>query len=485
MKTSSNLLLAQLLCCLLYAFMPAAFAQAIDAFNPSPDTPPATLAIQADGKILLAGNFLDIGIVPRERIARFTVDGSLDATFADPHVDSNIDAIAVQADGKILIGGYFSALGATPRHNLARLNSDGTVDTTFADPDLNGNVWAIAIQPSDGKILVAGDFTMAAATSRRGAARLNTNGTLDTSFADPNFDPDNGYAPVRCIALQADGHVLIGGSFSQVGSTSHFYFARFSSSGVFDPTFPAGNEPQVAAIVVAPDGSIFVADPGAEKILKYSPIGVADPSYVSALADGSSNGMILQPNAKIVIGGTFENVAGQPHHALARLNANGSLDTGFGDLQFRFDATNPNGYIYGVAAQTDGKDVAIGNFLLVNGQARQFVARVASNDTTVNILSGQPSGGSVIVTWTRAGAGPELALSPILMHSTDGVHFSADGAMSRIATGWQKSAPYNVNGAPFYLRASGFTSSGAGNGSLGSINSPVFVSDRIFANGFE
>ncbi|MDR3385753.1 MAG: hypothetical protein P4L92_01770 [Rudaea sp.] len=461
-------------------------AQSIDAFNPLPNVPPTTLAVQANGKIVLAGSFLDVGVNPRERIARLNSDGSLDASFQDPEVDGEIKTVAVQADGKIVIGGNFDALGTTARHYLARLNADGSIDTTFADPGLNDTVWAIAVQAADGRILVAGDFTLATTSvSRRGAARFNVNGTLDTSFADPQFDPTLGFSPVRCIALQADGHVLVGGAFTHVGTTSQFYFARFSSSGVFDPTFPVGNEPQVAAIAVAPDGSIFVDDPGTGEIRKYSATGVVDASYTPAVTDGEINSMFLQPNGKIVIGGTFDQVGVDAHHALARLNANGSLDTTFADLNFSFDAGNPDGFIYGIAAQTDGGIIAIGNFTLANSQARQYVARVATGDAVVSTFTGQASGSNTIVTWTRSGDGPELAQPPTLLHSTDGVIFSAMGAMTRIASGWQETVAYSFNGAPFYLQATGFTSAGAGNGSPGLVDSPVYSNDRIFANGFE
>ena len=463
-----------------------ATGQSIDAFNPLPGVPPTTLAVQAEGKVILAGNFLDIGIVPRERIARFDVDGSLDASFQDPGIDGEIKTIAVQLDGKILLGGNFDAAGTTPRHYLARLNADGSLDATFADPGLNATVWAIAVQPADGKVLVVGDFTLATATvSRRGMARFNVNGTLDNGFADPQFDPTLGFSPVRCIALQADGHVLVGGAFTHVGSASHFYFARFSSSGAFDSTFPVGNEPQVAAIVVAPDGSIFANVPGQGEILKYSATGVVDTTYVSAVTDGETNSMVLQPNGKIVIGGTFQLVGTDAHHALARLNANGSLDTTLADLHFSFDATHPNGYISGVAAQSDGKLAVIGNFTLANSQARQYVARVVTGDAAVSTFTGQASGSNTIVTWTRSGDGPELALPPTLLHSSDGLTFTAIGPMTRIATGWQQTVPFSFNSTPFYLQAIAATSGGAGNGSPGQVDSPVYSNDRIFANGFE
>ena len=78
----------------------------------------------------------------------------------------------------------------------------------------------------------------------------------------------------------------------------------------------------------------------------------------------------------------------------------------------------------------------------------------------------------------------EFGAAPILQYSGDGVSYTNVGPMTRVANGWQVGAPYNLAGAPFYLRALGFSSTGAGNGSIGRVTSAVF-SDRIFADGFE
>ena len=96
----------------------------------------------------------------RNHIGRLNVDGSVDSTF-NPGANSIVQAIAVQPDGKILIGGNFTAVGggtgtATPRSYLARINADGTVDTSF-NPGANNVVYALVLQP-DGKILVGGDL---------------------------------------------------------------------------------------------------------------------------------------------------------------------------------------------------------------------------------------------------------------------------------------------------------------------------------------
>ncbi len=456
-------------------------AQSIDAYNPNPSGPVTSLAMQADGKVIVVGNFYAVGGTTRGHVARLNVDGSPDTGFADATVDFEVKAAAVQPDGKVLIGGSFGQVSGHTRHDLARLNADGSLDTAFVDPNLNGAVWSIAIQP-DGKILAGGDFDLVGTVPKNYVARFSAQGVFDSTFNNPQLSN----LPVRSVALQADGHVLVGGYFSQVGAASHDYFARFSASGVFDPAFPnVGHFIQAGSVVVAPDGSIYVVELGGGDVLKLTASGTAAAGFTSAVADSTINSIVLQPNGKIVIAGIFQTVGGQPRHGVARLNANGSLDSSFTDPQVSFDAADPNGFVDGIAAQADGRIVAIGNFGVVNGQTRNGIARISTGDYVKNTLAVQPGTSNVTATWIRAGDGPELVQAPNLEHSSDGVHFSIVGPMTRVANGWQASAPYNVHGALFYLRASGTTSNGAGNGSPGQAASDVWPSDTIFRSGFE
>src|SRR5687767_4869448 len=135
----------------------------------------------------------------------------------DPNPNEAIKTIAVQADGKILVGGDFTTLApnggaVVTRNKIARLNPDGTLDTAF-DPNANDTVLAIALQ-ADGKILVAGDFTTIAGQSRNRVARLDATTGLPDSF-DPNAD-----GSVRALTLQGDGKILVGGLFLNIGGQS-------------------------------------------------------------------------------------------------------------------------------------------------------------------------------------------------------------------------------------------------------------------------
>ena len=140
------------------------------------------LARQADGKTIVVGSFSQLAGATRQYIARLNANWTLDTSF-DPGTgpNSTIKSVAVQADGKILIAGDFSTINGVTRNHIARLSSNGSLDATF-DPGVgpSSSVEAIKVQP-DGKILVGGDFYTFNGVAQRYVARLNVDGTLDTN----------------------------------------------------------------------------------------------------------------------------------------------------------------------------------------------------------------------------------------------------------------------------------------------------------------
>ena len=224
--------------------------------------------MQADGKILAGGIFSALGggtgTTTRNRIGRFNPDGTLDASF-NPGANSFVNALAVQADGKILAGGNFTMLGGggagtTARNFIGRLNADGTLETGF-DPGASSTVQALAVQ-ADGKILTGGSFTMlggggTGTTVRNRIGRLNADGTLETSF-NPGANGD-----VVALAVQADGKILVGGSFTTFGGGGTGIFTRnkigrLNPDGTLDTSFNPGANNTVNALVVQADGKILV-----------------------------------------------------------------------------------------------------------------------------------------------------------------------------------------------------------------------------------
>ena len=186
-----------------------------DSFDPNANNAVYAIAVQADGKILAGGDFTSnsIGGQTRNRIARLDATTGLADSF-DPNANNLVFSIAVQADGKILGGRRFhharaeSAEQTVTRNRIARLETDGRLDQTLNLSIVGSFVFATAVQP-DGKILIGGSFTTVLGVARNNIARLNTDGTLDTAF-NPNA---NGI--VDSIAVQADGKILAGGDFTE------------------------------------------------------------------------------------------------------------------------------------------------------------------------------------------------------------------------------------------------------------------------------
>ncbi len=297
----------------------------------------APIAMQGDGKIMIGGGFTQFNGVPRGHVARLNSDGSLDNAFlsSGAGADSAVVAIAVQSNGKIMIGGAFSQFNGVARGSVARLNSDGSLDTTFLATGAGPYPWvfAIAVQ-SDGKILIGGDFWKYNGVLRGKVARLNSDGSLDTTFLATGTGANSGSA-VEAIAVQGDGKILIGGDghFTNYNGVARGHVARLNSDGSLDTTFLA--------------------------------TGVGSDNRVSAIA--------VQSDGKIVIGGWFYQFNGVARSKVARLNSDGSLDT-----TFLATGAGVNGYgqVDAMAVQSDGKILIGGDFLGYNNTARAFVARL-------------------------------------------------------------------------------------------------------------
>src|SRR5207248_2133096 len=157
------------------------------------------------------------------RIARLNADGTVDPSFGfSGGINNTPLALALQKDGRIIVGGQFSQVDLVQRFNLARLNSDGTVDLTFNPGNgSNGDVNAIAIQP-DGRIVIGGTFIAYNGFARGGAARVLSDGSLD-----PTFDSGVGTGGnVFALALQANGHIVVGGIFTSCNGVNRANIAR-------------------------------------------------------------------------------------------------------------------------------------------------------------------------------------------------------------------------------------------------------------------
>ena len=320
------------------------FSQSVDynkiaPFLPADSTTSALLStIELNKHDFNPNNFIDLSFDPNN-----SADGFNDVVIST----------AIQSDGKILCGGVFSIFyGSNIANFIARLNSDGTLDTTFntnAGTGFNDATRALVLQP-DEKILVGGYFTQYNGfVTPTSITRLNSDGTLDGTF-NINAGSGTGDQLVNAIALQPDGKILVGGTFTIFNGSTTNYIARLNSDGTLDTTFNIS-------------GSGFIGSPGMQ-----------------------INTIALQPDGKILCGGNFSGYVDQyATHSMshiARLNSNGTFDTTFN--------INGSGFIGGtsvntIALQSDGKIICGGDFSEYSDQYDayriQYICRLTSNGT--------------------------------------------------------------------------------------------------------
>lgn len=279
-------------------------------------------------------------------------------------IDGEVKAFAKQPDGKIIIGGIFSNVGGTPRNRVARLNVDGSLDTTFVNSNLQGSVHSLILQP-DGKAIVGGAiFYQSGTLSRLYVIRLNPDGTVDTSFDAGNIQN----AMIRAMALQADGKIIIAGNMSSVQGAQRNSIARLNADGSLDQTFAAntdthgiifdiqpvaGNKILIAGDFNTINGSI------SNDVARLNADGSLDTTFNTGTgANSAIYALALQPDGKIVLGGNFTNFNGSQRFCVARINADGSLDPTFNQNGGGTDRA-----VFDIAVQPDGKILVAGDFL--------------------------------------------------------------------------------------------------------------------------
>ncbi|MFO0484024.1 MAG: delta-60 repeat domain-containing protein, partial [Sphingobacteriia bacterium] len=349
-------------------------------FNPviGADREISTLYAQPDGKVLIGGWFSSYNGTSRKNIARLNADGSLDASFnsTGTGADGDIYTIVVQPDGKVLIGGWFSSYNGTSRKNIARLNADGNLDASFnPGAGANSQVFSIALQP-DGKMLIEGGFSSYNNTPRNRIARLNADGSLDTGF-NPGSSLNGA---VSALAPQPDGKVLIGGNFTSYSGTPRNRIARLNADGSLDTSFDpgTGTNNEVSEIILQPDGKMFIAGiftsyngTFRNRLARLNIDGSLDTSFNPGVAtDDFVLELVVQHDGKVLIGGRLTSYNGTARKNIARLSSDGTLDESFNP------GVGMNGLVRALVLQPDGKVLIGGDFTSYNGSPRAYVARV-------------------------------------------------------------------------------------------------------------
>lgn len=352
------------------------------------------LALQEDGRIILGGIFSNIAGQPRANVARLLPDGALDGTFqVGTGFNTTVTALCLQPDGKVIVGGDFTQYQGQPVNRIIRLNPDGSPDPGFdVGTGFNGVPTVIALQP-DGKVLVGGLFSTYNGQGASRIVRLLDNGERDTEFnigtgfndgvSGLRWLPDgrilvwgrftqyNGAAGRQIVFLDTDGDLLgspvqgngffhqsgaglsdvlltddggyiVGGLFTQYDGQSRRNLAKLDANGELVAGFPAGAGPDwlgVARLAFDAEGRIVAAGnwqlwsgPQTSKLVRLLPDGTLDPAFTPGSGPSTEvNDMLLQPDGRILIAGTFTTYAGTQRRRIARVN--GTPVAGMNDVQ--------------------------------------------------------------------------------------------------------------------------------------------------------
>jgi uncharacterized delta-60 repeat protein len=313
------------------------------------------LAVQPDGRAVVAGERFDTGPSDDFVLARYTVSGALDPTFdGDGKVTTDFGGkadgagdVAIQRDGRIVaVGSGFPAAVGPLDFALARYNRDGTLDGTFGvggrvlttfEPNSIDGANAVVIQ-SDGRIVAAGR-TRRGPTSEFAVARYLPNGSLD-----PSFDRDGlvvtpiSTGVVFDLAVQADGKLIAAG-WSNPGGFD-IAMARYNPDGSLDASFDGDGVVVVSSfrpastyasrVLVQRDGKILT---GCAGLARFNPDGSVDRSFGEgrrALTDVGLVTPLLQPDGKILAAGSTSAAGGFSDFVVIRLSASGRIDPTFG-----------------------------------------------------------------------------------------------------------------------------------------------------------
>lgn len=295
-------------------------------FVPVIDGAVRSIVRQSDGKLLIGGDFTTIGTTARARIARLNADGTLDTTFAPGSgANQSVRAILLQADGKVLIGGDFTTVNGTTRNRLARLSAAGALESAY-NPNVNGPVHALLSVP-DGT-LVGGAFGTIGTSNVFNIALLSATGVPNMDFTDITVIGEHDFGvrssgTVSALALEPDGSILVGGDFIEANGLPCLNLVRLFSTGmVRDSGNVAG---PVRSIIPQADESVLVAGVFAKGIVRLDSFLASDSTFTTR-ADAAIHALALQTDGKLLAGGAFTTVDNVNRRGIARFNTDGLLD---------------------------------------------------------------------------------------------------------------------------------------------------------------
>ncbi len=355
---------------------------------------------QPDGKILVFGNFTTINGQPKVGLARLTSAGTVDSTFYSNElgVDGLIRSALLQRDGKIVIAGDFLNVYGVSRQRIARLNADGTLDESFATQSgANATVNSIAYDSIRNTFTVGGAFTEFQGLQRGSIALLNINGSIDANaYSGSGFD-----GPVFNVLIDNSlqgfnaGGTFVGGLFTSFNGISRRNLAKFRLfTNVFDTSFnsspTSGPNGAVRAIAMGGSGQLMVGGdfsaysgvPRGHLVSISSSSGEENANFalscdapVHAITAQSPVTIGLTKTEKYLVGGDFRSIGTETRLGYARLVSVQSGSTPTWGVEADFDE-GANGRVLCIALQKDGKPLIAGEFENIGGGTSPYFARL-------------------------------------------------------------------------------------------------------------
>lgn len=452
---------------------------------------------QPDGKVVVAGGGGSPAGSSQFLIARYNSDGSLDSSFANGGVqaipvgafDQAWD-VALQSDGKIIVAGETETHTTPFDFGVVRLNPDGSLDTTFNGTgmrtiDFGGNAdvaYGVAIQ-SDGRIVLAGSSTPTAANSASAVAlvRLNTDGNLDSSFGTggkvTTTVPAAGNDAAHAVMIDSVGRIVITGS-AGLGNF-HFLAGRLNPDGSPDPTFGTNGfvvTPLSATIdsslgvAAAPGGKIvasgWASNPATQHdfaAVRYNSDGTLDATFgnggkaiidINHQYEDARHVAVLPDGRVLLVGSTQPSIFNNTVNSeLVRLNADGTLDTTFNGTG---DAVMIPGELWGLTLAPDGTATGVGGINSPGGRLTDFlVARYTPdgaldpsfgqsgwvttdipgpNISRAQAVALQPDGKVVVAGWADIGEGGGISDFALARYNADGSPDTTFGNNGQVTT---------------------------------------------------
>ncbi|MFP9115115.1 hypothetical protein ACLI1A_14345 [Flavobacterium sp. RHBU_3] len=363
----------------------ATFNPADTSIGTTVDGPVKGFLNQPDGKLIIYGAFEKYHDIDSYKIVRINADKSIDMSFnIGSALNNTVTAAALQSDGKIVITGYFTEYNGAPVANVIRLNSDGSLDTSFTNGTANSDVYKIKVQDDD-KLMLCGAFTTFNGIAVKKVIRLNANGTLDSTFSLAVT-----YEAVSDIGIQVDGKIVV------AGALNNWQVKRFNANGSADSSFSVvGVDLTIRVLEILSDGKIFIGGvfhmvngQASNGIAKINIDGTIDDFFeVGNGISGDIFDVVSEPEGGIIVVGYFFGYGNFSTNNIVRLFEDGSCDGMF--VQPVYDGGNS----YISCAIRFGNNVVVGGvFTSYNLQPSNYL-RILNFDGTIDYTNfEQPTG---------------------------------------------------------------------------------------------